>query len=249
MTASVDRDGLNLRLWFAVFCLYLTAIVATSLLAFNHFSDTGSEAAKTIWLVGLFAFYFSIACTFVPIPTTWLILLLASPMGGLAFGPLGRVLIVAGMGAIATGISHINEYHVLCYLLRLGKAHRVRETRIYRWAEDLFKVSPFLLQVAFNVVPVPIDPARWLAIAYRYPLGRFFLAHSLGRFIRYTLMAMAAEVLRLGFEQIIVVQCALVIIAFARIAATKILGRRAGHGKPSAETVTISEEQLPCEKP
>ena len=217
-TPAVKRDRLNMRAWFAAFCMYLAALAVVSLGAFDRYSDTGSDWGRAVWLFGLYLFYFSLACTFVPIPTSWFILFLASPVGGLPLGALWRVMVVAALGALATGVSHVNEYHVISYLLRLGRIHRVKETRIYQWSERQFVISPFLLQVAFNVIPAPADPVRWLAAIYGYPLGRFFLAHSLGRFIRYSLMALAAEVLELTLWQIAAIQCAIVAIAFSRMA-------------------------------
>jgi len=216
-TPSAKHDRLNMRLWFATFCVYLAAVTAASLLALQWYGRTGCDAGRAIGLFGMFVFCFSIACTFVPIPTSWFVLLLASPVGGIALEPLPRVLIVAALGAFATAVSHVNEYHVICYLLRLGRAHRLKETRVYKWAEELFELSPFLLQLTFNVVPFPADPARWMAIIYGYPLGKFFLAHWIGRFIRYTLLAMTAEIMELTVFQIGVIQVTLVLLAIVNV--------------------------------
>lgn len=218
-TPNTKRDRLNLRAWFALFCLYLTAVALISLWGFDRFSETGSAQGRMVWWLGLYVFYLSLACTFVPLPTSWFVLFLASPLGplGLALGPIERVLLVAAAGAFATAVAHVNEYHLICYLLRLGRAHRITETRIYKWAERIFTLSPFLLQVSFNMVPIPADPARWLAIIHGYPLTKFFLAHWLGRFIRYGLMALVAEVLELSVVQIVVIQVLLLIIVVLKI--------------------------------
>jgi len=225
-TPTVKRDRLNLRLWFAVFCFYLAAVVVLSLWAFQVYSRTHSHGHWLLWLLGLYVFYFSLACSFVPIPTSWFVLFLASPAGGIGLDPVLRVVIVAATGAFATAVSHVNEYHLICYLLRLGKMHRVKETRIYLWAERIFEQFPFLLQFTFNVVPVPADPVRWLAIMYGYPLGKFFLAHWLGRFVRYGLMALAAEILKLTIIQIAVIQIVLLAIPVARIIGRRIQASR-----------------------
>jgi len=217
-TPNVKRDRLAMRKWFVMFCVYLAAVAAASLWGFNWYSTTGSSTGRTIWLFGLYVFYLSLACTFVPIPTSWFVLFLASPVGGVAMWPAGRVLAVAAIGAFATAVAHINEYHVISYLMRLGKMDRVKRLRAYEWAERIFKLSPFLLQVTFNVIPIPADPARWAATIYGYPLGRFFLAHWVGRFIRYGLMAVAAEVIELTVVQIMLIQVALVVLAGANLA-------------------------------
>lgn len=239
-TPNVKRDRLHMRVWFAVYCLYLAAVALGSLWALDQSARTGAAWSGTVWLLGLMVFYLSLASTFVPVPTSWLILLMASPAGGLVMGPVWRVLAVASLGAMATAISHVNEYHLICYLLRLGKIHRVRETRAYRWAEGLFSGSPFLLQVGFNVLPLPADPARWMAIGCGYPLRKFFAAHWTGRFVRYGLMGLAAEVLSLTLWEIVGIQVVLLAIPAARIVVKRMTSRPE---VPADRPATIAEEQ------
>jgi membrane protein YqaA with SNARE-associated domain len=214
---SVDRDRLNLRAWFALYCVYMTVVVLLSLWGCRSFTESGTTWGEVVCWVGMYVFYFSLACTFVPLPTSWFVLFLASPQGPLDLNPIFRVALVAAIGGAATGIAHLNEYHVISYLLQLGKIHRVRETRIYIWAENIFKTSPFMLQMWFNVVPVPADPVRWLAIIYRYPRVKFFLAHASGRTIRYGVLAVAAVIFALSARQIVIIQMLLVILAIGKI--------------------------------
>ncbi len=217
-SSQPTEDNLKLRHWFVIYCLYLIALSLISSWGFSRYSAENVLWAKGVWLICLYMFYFSLACTFVPIPTSWFVLFLCSPAGGLGFVPAGwRVLIVAGLGAIATGIAHLNEYHLGGYLLRLGKMRMIRQTKLYDFALKIFKTWPFMIQIVFNVIPIPADPARWIAIISNYPLVRFFLAQSSGRFIRYALMGIAAELFELTIIQIIVLQAILVIIPLLRL--------------------------------
>jgi membrane protein YqaA with SNARE-associated domain len=213
-TPQRTDDGLHIRRWFIFFCLFLATTALLSHWGLSCYSDSGNQWCKMLWLLCLYVFYFAIACTYVPLPTVWFVLYLASPTDGLTMLPTAmRIFTVAGIGALATAISHLNEYHTLAYLLRLGKVHKIRETRVYRWAEGQFKTWPFMLQVALNIVPVPADPVRWLAIFSRYPLAKYFLAQWLGRFIRYGIMAGMAVCLGLNLKQIAMIQGALFVVA------------------------------------
>ncbi len=212
-------DGLNIRKWFLIYCLYLAVLCIVSSISFRHYSlDPAQQTARLFWLIGLYMFYFSLASTFVPLPTSWFVLFLCSPAGGLTFlTPISRIIIIASVGALATAISHINEYHLSSYFLRLGKINAVRKTKLYNWSLKIFRTSPFLLQVVFNVIPIPADPARWIAIISKYPFRKFFLAHWSGRFIRYGLMGIAAELLKLTIAQIFILQALLILIPLLKL--------------------------------
>lgn len=216
-------DGLHMRRWFAFFCLFLAAVALASNWGLSCYSDSGTPWGRTIWLLCLYVFYFAIACTYVPLPTVWFVLFLASPVDGLTMLPTpARIFAVAAIGALATAVSHVNEYHTLAYLLRLGKVHKIRETRVYHWAEGQFKIWPFMLQVTLNIVPVPADPIRWLAILSGYPLIKYFLAQWLGRFIRYGIMAGMAVWLGLNLKQIAMIQGALFVVAIGSFIAHRL---------------------------
>lgn len=211
-------DALNLRAWFAFYVVYLAVLCFMSNWGYLRYADTQVPWAWAVWLLGLYMFYFSLACTYIPFPTVPAILFLASPVGGLtALGPVWRVVAVAGLGSLATAVSHTNEYHVLSYLLRLGKVHRIKETRVYLWAERYFKIWPFMLLVVFNVIPFPADPARWLAILSRYSRRRYFLSQWIGRFIRYAAMAAAAASLKFNVFQILLITVLLILLSLVGV--------------------------------
>ncbi len=226
-TPQRKEDRLQIRAWFVFYVLYMIAVCFISNWGFLHSVNPDMPWARTVWFLGLFVFYFSLACSYIPLPTAWLVLLLASPAGGLTIlPPFWRIMAVAGLGALATGISHVNEYHFLVYLLRLGKIHLIKETRIYRWAEKQFQFWPFGLQVLFNIFPVPADPSRWLAALSGYPLTKFFFAQALGRFVRYGVLAVVAESLKLTLVQVIIVSAALIVLSFAAVTVQRFRQKR-----------------------
>jgi membrane protein YqaA with SNARE-associated domain len=236
-TPQRKDDRLQMRAWFVFYLAYMIAVCFISNWGFLNSANLDRPWAKSVWFLGLFVFYFSLACSYIPLPTAWLVLLLASPSGGLTFlPPFWRVLAVAGLGALATGVSHTNEYHVLVYLLRLGKIHLIKETRIYRWAEKQFKTWPFGLQFLFNVLPVPADPSRWLAALSGYPLPKFFCAQALGRFVRYGALAFVAESLKLTLVQVIIISAALVVLSFAAVTIQKL--RQKKEAEPPIDITT-----------
>jgi len=235
-TPQARGDRLRMRHWFYFYVACLAGVCLVCLKAVGIYTLTGNTTAWAIWLLGLYFFYLSLACTFVPLPTSWFVLLLASPAGGLGIDWPYRVLLVGGVGAAATALSHVNEYHLINYMLRLGSASVIRQSRAYKWAEGLFLYSPFLLQVAFNVLPIPADPGRWLATLHRYPLPKFIAAQWLGRFIRYTVMGIVAETFALTVWQIAAIQAALLVAAAVKIA----WNVRRRHCKIS-ETTTVVE--------
>jgi hypothetical protein len=50
----------------------------------------------------------------------------------------------------------------------------------------------------FNAIPLPVEPSRFLAIFNRYSMTRYVIAISLGRFVRYFLLATQGEAFRIS---------------------------------------------------
>jgi len=238
-----DRQGdtFNLRRWFAFYLIYLGLLAATALISFGYCENNTSETAQQvlscpqkIWLLSLYLFYMSLCCTFFPAPTAWLVLLMASPVAGLIdaqvlmsyisvsqqqgywIAGLLTVLVVASIGAIGTGMANLNEYHIFTFLLRCGRANKIRETKFYRMAGHWFDVSPFALMATFSFLPIPVDVVRWLAITHRYRRDHYFLAAFSGRLLRYGLLAGAATCLKLNWTEILIVQLVLIIMVLIR---------------------------------
>lgn len=206
------------------------------------------------WLLALYLFYMSLCCTFFPAPTAWIILLMASPIVSMFDTGITTTLAVAAIGAAGTAIANLNEYHIFTFLLRYGKVHRVRQTRLFGTAKRWFSASPFALMALFSFLPVPVDLVRWLAISCRYSRLRYAGANFLGRFFRYGLLAGAATFLAIGWGGILGIQitlAALVIIRYLpRLVHKKETGRYSlpydemygGHSRCETSTPGMNEE-------
>jgi membrane protein YqaA with SNARE-associated domain len=207
---SVGR-AVHLRWWFLFFALWLAGL--TLLLRADAF---GLSLDFSVRLVVFLTLYLSVACTFVPLPTTPLVawaametlqldklsqlprfvqnavawLLGPVPANAtLAADPVVRVLLIAVFGAAATMLANLNDYYIVTALLRHRKIAAVRDTRLYRTATRWFSRWAWLTVYAFALIPIPIDVVRLLAITYRYPRWRFAAACLAGRFTRYFLLA------------------------------------------------------------
>lgn len=226
-------DGADLHRWFAVFLAWMVALAAVVIVG-QRYAEQGRRIGLVLMLLGCYAFYLSLCCTFFPAPTTWIVMAAASNSLAL-IGPVWpRVVVIALIGAVATSMANLNEYHVFTFFLRRGRAARVRETRVYRWAARWFGVSPFAILVIVAIAPIPVDVVRWLAIAYRYSRSRFFIAYVIGRFVRYAVWAVGAAGLDLSFMQIMIIQTSLVGLAAAKFAVSFARARRKKAVSPTA---------------
>ena len=250
-----DQDAIHLRPWFVVYLSYLAALVVLTLLSLQHHAHNGHTLAQHGWLLCVYLFYMSLCCTFFPAPTAWLVLLMASPVIGLvdpmALGETLRVsapnlswasavltiVVVAGIGALGTSMANLNEYHIFTFLLRIGRAHKVRETGWFQTAARWFSVSPFTLMTVVSFLPIPVDVVRWLAITHRYRRDRFFLAYFVGRFFRYSLLATAATCFKISWLGIIIIQLTLIGLVCLRYI-PKILSHDA---KPTAASLVTEK--------
>jgi len=223
-TGDKTNDGYNLRRWFVFFIVYMTALAAAALVSLTRLDTELNQFSQHIWLLALYLFYMSLCCTFFPAPTAWIVLLMASPMIGLNYFPTANpymsavvtILIVAAVGALGTSLANLNEYHVFTFLLRFGRAHRLRSTRLYKSAAHWFEVSPFVLMTVVSFLPIPVDVIRWLAITHRYRRDYFFIASFVGRFLRYAILAATATCLRISWYGIVFIQLLLLAIILLR---------------------------------
>jgi membrane protein YqaA with SNARE-associated domain len=206
----------RLRLWFAVYLAWMVGLFALALVVFARY-EAGDPAALAPWLLVLTLFYVSLCNTLLPLPTTWVFLLLASEDVMLFESAWLRVATVALLGTTATMMANLNEYHVFGYLLRAGLGDRIRRTHVYRWAIRWFDVSPFQTLTLMAFIPIPVDFVRWLAILRRYPRWRFAAAYWLGRLPRYALLAGISVALRLSMWEIILIQIGIVAVLGARL--------------------------------
>lgn len=236
---------INLRAWFLVFIIWMVGLTCAAQWGLTA-SAEDSRTGLAVWILAIYAFYLSLCCAFVPAPTTWIVLLVASDFIAQQLGVqdhrLARIVVVATVGSFATGMANLNEYHLITFLLQYRGIARVRETKLYRTAADWFEVNPFLVLVAISLIPIPIDVVRWLAITDRYSRGKYFLAYFIGRWLRYTIWAVTAMALALKTWHIMAIQAALVLAALARIIPSIIRHVRSGPtpapGKPEPNAIS-----------
>lgn len=193
---SLERGTqVNFRAWFYSFLLVLGGTVLVT-----------RQAALQAWpapqLALLFA-YMSLACTFCPWPTAWLVMLASTPAvaGGYGISPL----LVATVATVGTCIANLHDYYVVTFLYRYRPVRRIRKTRLYERAAGWFGRAPFVTLTAASFLPIPIDVVRLLAISQGYSRWRFTAASALGRWPRYFALAFFAEQLNLGWQLILAV--------------------------------------------
>ena len=192
------HDEIVLRWWFLFYGLALgTLCVALSLLlsaeraeysSWGAFQGSVRGMASATKLV-LFATYMMICCTFLPLNTSWLGAAVAMQDVAVADSLVGTMLLVATVGAAASTIANLNDYHIFTLLLRTRHVGKVREAAWHEKAGRWFDRQPFGLLLVFNIVPIPVDVARMLAATRRYGRLPFAAANFLGRFLRYAIIA------------------------------------------------------------
>jgi membrane protein YqaA with SNARE-associated domain len=186
------RDALSLRAWFGPFILLLAVVVAV-----YFWNGRSTLAGGIAFLFG----YLSLACTFLPLPTSWLIIWAAGPAegGGLGLPPL----VVATVGALATAVANMHDYYLLTYLYRFRSVQKIRTTRLYHRVAGWYNRAPFATLAAASFLPIPIDFVRLLAISEGYSRLKFALGSLVGRWPRYLAFAILAEQFKMGWQWVL----------------------------------------------
>jgi len=197
--ASSTADAVSVLGWFAIYGLYLLATGLPLAVLVSHqdwtWQQWRAEPAAVLAATGpavkllALAIYISLCCTFVPLPANWIVAAVA--MKGAAVGPdvWTTTLAVAAVGAIASTMANLNDYHLFTWMLRSRRIGKLRDTRLYRASAGWFGRSPFFLVTLFNILPIPVDVVRILATTCRYPRLPFAAANLVGRFVRYAIIA------------------------------------------------------------
>jgi membrane protein YqaA with SNARE-associated domain len=176
LTASADPTGKrpNLRAYFYFVAVYLSTLVA---LVFVLESRDGM-----LFLLTLSLAYYSLCCTFIPLPTTaimvWLNWAEVDPF------------LAATVASCGTVLANLFDYHVITYFMGYPFVERVRRTKLYAVAVRWFDKRPLLTITVWNFIPFSMDVARWVACMRAYPRARFMLGAFLGRWPRYVLIGM-----------------------------------------------------------
>jgi len=192
-------DNVSIRRWFAFYGLFFAA-GAFSLFwllrqepiawpaSWSQAAETLRQTAPAVKLIA-FTLYISLACTFLPLPTTAIVAAVATRSAAVTGSLASTALLVGLLGAAASTLANLNDYHLFTWLLRSHHVSRVRNTRGYLLAARWFARAPFFILVLFNFIPIPVDVIRMLATTAQYPRLPFAAANFLGRFVRYGIVA------------------------------------------------------------
>jgi membrane protein YqaA with SNARE-associated domain len=179
-----------------------------------------------------FGIYVSLCCTFLPLPTNWMVAAVAMQQCAVAPTVWATTAAVASVGALASTLANLNDYHLFTWMLRSHHVAKVRHTRLYHASARWFARSPFFILVVFGIIPIPVDVIRMLATVYRYPRLPFAAANFLGRFVRYAVIAFVTFQLgNKGWWAVLGLLGLAVVLAAIKVlpaAVKKIAARRAG---------------------
>ncbi len=213
--AAVIREtrDISAKRWIASFAVFLVAAGALYLLS----REVDSFAPFEIML--LLLLYTSVACTFLPLPTAWIILWAARETDPLS---------VALIAAAGTCMANLHDYYILNYLFGLDRIGKVKKRGFYLSAVKWFERAPFLTLTIASFVPIPIDIVRILAVSTGYSRVKYTLATFAGRFPRYLLLAWLGYELKLSNKAIFYVFLATVLIGAIKGISKLIEKRRSG---------------------
>ncbi len=250
-------DDVTVRHWLMIFAGYMLAMSVPLVLLIsaegwawaNWIDDTAETFSRTsvaIKLIGL-TFYMSLACTFLPLPTGWIIAGVATQQAAVAGDAWQTAMLVGLCGAIGSTMANLNDYHIFTWMLRHQRISAVRTTRSYKAAEKWFARSPFFLVLVSNIIPIPVDFVRMLATSYRYPRLPFAAANLIGRFLRYGIIAFVTFYWNLGWIAPVALLALAAVLGAWRFAPglfRKLFLRSANQTEPSvSNTVENTEEQ------
>jgi len=212
-------DGISVVRWFVLYAVMLAAaggslaVLLTgqaggSLDSWAQFKASLPEMSRAVKLL-TFGIYVSLGCTFLPLPVNWLVAAVATRTVAVGTGLWDTVLLVGAIGAAASTVANLNDYHLFTWMLRHHRIASVRHTRIYAIAARWFDKSPFFLVTVFNILPIPVDVVRMLSASHRYPRTAFAAANFVGRLIRYGAIAYLVYYFELSVETAMLIMIAL----------------------------------------
>jgi membrane protein YqaA with SNARE-associated domain len=215
--AAVIRDtrAISAKRWIISFAVFLVAAGALYLLS----REVDSFARFEIML--LLLIYTSVACTFLPLPTAWIVLWAARETDPLS---------VALIAAAGTCMANLHDYYILNYLFGIDRIGKVKKKGFYLSAVKWFERAPFLTLTIASFVPIPIDIVRILAVSTGYSRLKYTLATFAGRFPRYLLLAWLGYELKLSNKAIFYVFLATVLIGAVK-GISKLIEKRSSGGE------------------
>ncbi len=165
------RVRLN-RHWRAFFvCLCATALIGALVVWL-------APAYDGLFLLGLFAIPSN---SIVPIP---------HEPGILYFAQYYHPLWIAVVGCAGAALVGFADYAIVEAAIRHPKMARTREAKLFQWSVKWMARWPFAIIALFALIPVlPVYVVRVLAPASHYPVWRYILAQTVGRFPRFLALA------------------------------------------------------------
>jgi membrane protein YqaA with SNARE-associated domain len=249
-------DDISVKRWFIAHAVILAvaAVPVAVLLSKAQWTweDWWARPAATFASVSvalkllIMGIYLSLCTTFFPLPTGWIAAGVASREAAIATGvsdnlavvALATAVVVGLVGAIASTIANLTDYHIFTWMFRHHRIAAIRETRSYLKAAKWFSRNPFLLLVAFNAAPIPIDVVRMLATGYRYPRVPYAAANFIGRFLRYAMIAFVTCWLDLGWVAAAVLLALALVLALWRFGPRLVRKLLPPRANPSASRVS-----------
>ena len=123
--------------------------------------------------------------------------------------------LVAAVGTAGSAVASVIVYYLMVKLSKKKSMRRIENSRLVQSWKALARRSPFLSLAVFNTIPFPADPSRFFAIFNRYSVGKYVLAISIGRFIRYSLLAALGGTFRIPNSILIAATVALIVFPLA----------------------------------
>ena len=154
-------------------------------------------------MIAFFLYTATLNSGLIPFPTMTAVIFL-----GKSYSPL----IVAAVGTLGSAVSSIIIYYLMTELSKKERMRRIENSRLIRSWKKLARKSPFLSLVVFNAIPLPVDPSRFLAIFNRYSITKYVVAISLGRFVRYFLLATLGNTFQISNGVLIVLTVVLLVV-------------------------------------
>ncbi|MDP6636324.1 MAG: hypothetical protein QGG42_15595 [Phycisphaerae bacterium] len=208
-----EPDGISVVRWFAFYAVVLASAGIWLWILVGHLTvslESLPEMPRTVKLL-TFAIYASLGCTFIPLPVNVIVAAAATHTAAVGTGLWDTVLLIGAVGAVASTLANLNDYHLFTWMLRSHRIASIRHTRIYRLAARWFDKSPFFLVAVFNILPIPVDVVRILATTNRYPRIPFAAANLIGRFIRYSVIAFLIYYFELSMTTAILIMLGLAV--------------------------------------
>jgi membrane protein YqaA with SNARE-associated domain len=151
--------------------------------------------------------YMSICCNTIPIPTTPAVLYIAGEYGDVVqyFGRDWGWAIIALIGALGTTLANLIDYEILGTVMQTRLAKKITDSKHYQASIRAFNKYAFLALTAVNFAAFSLDVVRFVAISARYPRVKYIISSFIGRFARYSLLAIFGQIFKIPIWGILVV--------------------------------------------